>query len=103
MSSIPVNVVCTVHIFRPGHSQQNEQQIWSSPLTEIRFVGCVWVNQTKGQLLPLPHYILPYFSSYTAQRQGVKIWPLPVYFSMTERYHSVSGPQRSFHTRKTAQ
>jgi hypothetical protein len=33
----------TVHICRPGHSQQNVWWSWSSPLTEIKIVGRVWV------------------------------------------------------------
>lgn len=37
----------TVHVFTPGQSQQNMQWIWSSPPTEIRTTGFVWVNQMK--------------------------------------------------------
>jgi hypothetical protein len=33
----------TLCVSRPVSSQQNSQYIWSSPLTEIRVVGYVWV------------------------------------------------------------
>jgi hypothetical protein len=35
----------TVCVFIPDLPQQNSQWISSSPLTEVRNVGCVWVNQ----------------------------------------------------------
>jgi hypothetical protein len=38
-----LNTACSAHDFRPGCSQENMQLVWSSPLTEIRAVGCVWV------------------------------------------------------------
>jgi hypothetical protein len=35
--------VTTVSSFSPGRSHHNAQWVWSSPLAEMRGVGCVWV------------------------------------------------------------
>lgn len=34
--------MCTVSLYVPDDSELTAQWIWSSPLTEIRIVGCVW-------------------------------------------------------------
>lgn len=36
--------ICTVRIFLLAHLELTAQWIWSSPLTEIRTVVCVWVT-----------------------------------------------------------
>jgi hypothetical protein len=55
-----------VRVFRPDRFQENAQWIWSSPLTELRTVGCMGYNRgfdtmghphTTMQLQPLPLYL----------------------------------------------
>jgi hypothetical protein len=46
--------LCTVRFLRLGRSQQNAQWIWSSPLTDVRIIGCVWVTKR-----PYLHSFIP--------------------------------------------
>jgi hypothetical protein len=41
---------CTVLVLRPGHSQQNAQWIWMSPLSKRRIVGRVIHEEIKNGL-----------------------------------------------------
>jgi hypothetical protein len=66
--------------FRFGLSQQNAQWIWSSPLNEIKILGCVWVIvwcysaspslPPRTQLLAPPSCISPFFTSLRAKSGG---------------------------------
>jgi hypothetical protein len=65
---------CTVRLLMGGHSQQNAQWIWCSPLMETGIVACVCGGYSRSlgtvchpsslptvQLQPLPRYFVPYF------------------------------------------
>jgi hypothetical protein len=43
--------VCTVHVFRPGCSQQNVQFTWSCQVTEKRTAGHGWVTWPINRLV----------------------------------------------------
>jgi hypothetical protein len=51
------------NVFKPVRSQQNEQWIWTSSLTELRIVGCLWV--ITGPYLQCVTYS-PSYNSFAA-------------------------------------
>jgi hypothetical protein len=74
--------LCTDRVLRPDRSEQNAQWIWSSPLTEIRVVGCIWViTELSLHYVTLPpwicnHYPTTAHSSHAAKRSSVKMRPV---------------------------
>jgi hypothetical protein len=100
-SSVVQRKVSTVHLFRLGRSQYNAHWVWSSPLTEMRIVGCVWViTGTSLQLVTLspshnvvtttaPLLAIILLSSPYAPPKG-QFWRHGLYMWLIWEMHSVS-------------